>query len=116
MPSVGSFAASSRAVAIAKSSGSGSPGPFDSTTPAGSSASTSAALERAGSTRTRKPSARSRRRMLYLTPKSSTAAGGRAGRRLGGAVLGPPVGLDARDQVGEREADHARAPARLLDQ
>src|SRR6185369_3445100 len=70
MPNVGSLSATSRAERIAKSSGSGSPGPFESSTPAGSSARISLAGVRAGNTRTRNPCARSRRRMLYLTPKS----------------------------------------------
>src|SRR6185436_8234122 len=70
MPNVGNWCATSRAASIAKSSGSGSPGPFESSTPAASSARISLAGVRAGNTRTRKPCARSRRRMLYLMPKS----------------------------------------------
>ena len=89
MPNVGTACASSRDVSIAKSSGSGSPGPLESTTPAGSSASTSRAGVRAGTTRTRNPSARSRRRMLYLTPKSITAASGRSASPSAGASAGP---------------------------
>ena len=71
MPNTGSSAAiSSRTLSTIPVSGSGSPGPFDSTTPSARSARTSLAGVRAGSTVSRAPRRVSERRMLVFTPKS----------------------------------------------
>ena len=71
MPNTGTRAAtSSRTFSMIPVSGSGSPGPFDSTTPSTGSASTSLAGVRAGSTVSRAPRSASERRMLVFTPKS----------------------------------------------
>jgi len=61
---------SSRADSTAYPTAAGSPGPFDRNTPSGFIASTSRAGVAAGTTLTRQPEERSRRRMPRLMPKS----------------------------------------------
>ena len=65
---IGTFPSKPRIVSTAYGSAAGSAGPFESITPAGRSASTSAAELFAGSTRTRNPYHANRRSVLRLTP------------------------------------------------